>query len=794
MGTAGFVRGGLLVVGRGCLPWCCVVVRRGMCCCVVLTVWRALLARACCGTGAGTHSLSDVSMRGSGVGACGVGSASPPCLSPLLALPSLFAALPYVPSLHCARTNWVCLGWLGWLVVRCLRCLTWCFFPAGKRGLGLSWGWFVLWFAHLLRRAAHAVSWATWLLFTGVHPRCVVLRVQCPMPIGSCLTVCVLGAACCVCGVLGYLAPVHRYAGSACCVVCAVSGATWLLFTGVLARFAVLRVRCPGPLRSCSPVCTLGVPCCVCGVLGHLGPVHRCACSVCCVACAVSWAPWLLFTSVYARCAVLRVPCLGPLGFCSAVYTLGVLCFVCRVLGHFAPIHRYARLACRVASAVSWASWLLFKVVHTQCAMLRVRCPGSLGSCSPVCTLCLVCCMCGVCGHLAPVHHCACSLCCVACAVSWASWLLFTGAFARRVPLRVWCQGPLGSRSLVCSLGVLCCMCGVLGLLVPDCRCACLVCGVLCAVYWASWLLFTGVHPWCLVPRVRCPGPLGSCSPVCTFDVLRCVHVVFCHLAPAHRCARSVCCGPCAVSWAPWHLFTGVHGRCVVWCVRCPGPLGSCSLVCLLGVLCRVCGVLGLLAPVHRCARSVCCVVCAVSWATWLLIRCARSVCCVACAVSWAAPLQFTGVHVRCVVCRVRCPRPLGSCSAACMLGLLCHLCGVSGLEAKLGSRSPFCKLDALCGVCGVLGLVALVQRRARSVCCVAGVASWMCAGAGYVVLALWCVRVVCWMPGAACVVCAVVVWVWVGCVLVVWCAWFLGFFTACATPSSLHIFRLAQE
>ena len=59
--------------------------------------------------------------------------------------------------------------------------------------------------------------------------------------------------------------------------VCALSWAAWLLFTGVPARFAVLRLRCPGPLGSCSPVCSLGVLCCVCGVLGHLAPVHRCA-------------------------------------------------------------------------------------------------------------------------------------------------------------------------------------------------------------------------------------------------------------------------------------------------------------------------------------------------------------------------------------------------------------------------------------------------------------------------------------------------------------------------------------
>ena len=59
-------------------------------------------------------------------------------------------------------------------------------------------------------------------------------------------------------------------------------------------------VQCPGPLGSCSPVCPRGLLCCVCGVLGHLAPVHRCARSVCCVACAVSWATWLPLTGVRA--------------------------------------------------------------------------------------------------------------------------------------------------------------------------------------------------------------------------------------------------------------------------------------------------------------------------------------------------------------------------------------------------------------------------------------------------------------------------------------------------------------
>ena len=93
-----------------------------------------------------------------------------------------------------------------------------------------------------------------------------------------------------VCGVLGHLAPVHRCARLVRGFACAVSWVTWLLFTGVPARFVVLLVRCPRPLGFCSPVCPLGVLLCVCAVLGHWAPVHRCACLVCCVACAVFWA------------------------------------------------------------------------------------------------------------------------------------------------------------------------------------------------------------------------------------------------------------------------------------------------------------------------------------------------------------------------------------------------------------------------------------------------------------------------------------------------------------------------
>ena len=613
---------------------------------------------------------------------------------------------------------------------------------------------------------ACAVSWASWLLFTGVPAQCVVLGVRCPGLPGSCSTVCPLGVLCWVCGVLGLLAPVHRCARSVHCFACAVlSWASWLLSTGVPARCVVLRVRCPGPPGSCSPVSPLGVLLCVCGVLGLLAPVHRCvrsvccfACavswaswllftgvparcvvlavrcpgppgscspvcrSVCCSACAVSWAPWLLFTGVPARCVVLRVRCPGPPGSCSAVCPLGVLCWVCGVLGLLAPVHRCARSVLCFACAAPWATWLLFTGAPARCVVLRVRCPGPPGSCSPVCPLGVLCCVCGVLGLLAPVHRCACSVCCVACAVSWASWLLFTGVPARCVVLCVRCPGPPGSCSPVCAPCVLLCVLGVLGLLAPVHPCARLVCCVACALSWASWLLFSGVPARCVVLRLRCPGPPGSCSPVCPLGVLFCVCGVLGLLAPVHWCARPVCCVACAVSWASWLLFTGVPARCVVLRVRCPGPLGSRSPVCPLCALFRVCGVLGHLAPVHWCPRSVCCFACAASWAPWLLFtsvplrvlfcvcgvlgplapvhRCARSVCSVACAVSWASWLSFTGVPARCVVLRVRCPGPPGSCSPVCPLGVL------------------FC-------LCGVLGLLPPVHWCAHPVCCFACAVSW---------------------------------------------------------------------
>ena len=283
--------------------------------------------------------------------------------------------------------------------------------------------------------------------------------------------------------------------------------ATWLLFTGVPAWFVVLCLRCPGPLCSCSPVRPLGVLCCVSGFLGPLAPVHRCARWVCCVACAVSWATWLLFTDAPAQCVALRARSPGPLGSCSTVCLLCLSFCLCGVLVHLATVHQCARVVPCVVSAVSWATWLLLSGAPARCVVLRVRCPGPLGSRSPVCLLGVLCCVCGVLGHLAPFHGCARSVCCFACAVSWATWLMFTGVPAPSFVLFVPCPGPLGSCSSVSPLGVLFCVCGVVGLLTPVHRCA---------------------RPWCPVPFAALAAcvcvvswPTGACSPVCALCAVR---------------------------------------------------------------------------------------------------------------------------------------------------------------------------------------------------------------------------------------------------------------------------------
>ena len=312
---------------------------------------------------------------------------------------------------------------------------------------------------------------------------------------------------------------------------------------------------------------------CVCGVLGHLAPVHRCARSVRCVACAVSWATWLLFTGVLARCVALRVQCPGPLSSCSQVCPRRLLGRVCGVLGHLAPVHRCAPLVRCFACAVSWATWLLFTGVPAWCVVLRVLCPGPLGSWSPVCLLDALLWVCSVLGHSAPVHSCARVVCCVLSAVSWATWLLFTGASPRCVALSVRCPAPLDSSSPVYLLGVLWCVCSVLGHLAPEQRCARSMCCFACAMFWATCLLFTDVPAGFVLFRLRCPAPLGSCLPVYALRPLLCLCGVLGHLAPEHRCARSVCCAEGAITkrQRPGCLPTGTGkraGLCVL-CARC---------------------------------------------------------------------------------------------------------------------------------------------------------------------------------------------------------------------------------
>ena len=91
---------------------------------------------------------------------------------------------------------------------------------------------------------------------------------------------------------------------------------------------------------------------------------------------------------------------------------------------------------------------------------------------------------------------------------------------------------------------------------------------------WVGWI--AQVRPAHGVLVLSCPS-----AALCVCSVLGC-------WAPVHRCARAVCCGASAVSWAGWLLFTGVLARCVVLHVRCPGPLDSCSPVCVLCAV-RVC-------------------------------------------------------------------------------------------------------------------------------------------------------------------------------------------------------------
>ena len=290
-----------------------------------------------------------------------------------------------------------------------------------------------------LGRPSVSDPWGVGSFLSLGRPTCV----PCPGQLGSCSPVCPLGALHCVCGVQGHLAPVHRCARSVRCFDCAVSWATWLLSSGVLAWFVVLRVRCPGPLDSCSPTRPLGVLCCVWGVLGHLAPVHRCVCLVCCFVCAVSWATWLLFNAVPAQCVALCLRCPGPPGSCSPVRPFGALLCLCGVLGNLAPVHRVCSrgLSCCVSGVLGHFAPVQRRA-RSVCCVVCAGCPGSLGSCSPVCPLGVLLCVCGVLGHLAPVHRCA--------------WPWCPIPLLSLVLVRARCPSPGGACSPACALYAVC--------------------------------------------------------------------------------------------------------------------------------------------------------------------------------------------------------------------------------------------------------------------------------------------------------------------------------------------------
>ena len=84
-----------------------------------------------------------------------------------------------------------------------------------------------------------------------------------------------------------------------------------------------------------------------------------------------------------------------------------------------------------------------------------------------------------------------------------------------------------------------------------------------------TWLPFTGVPARCVVVRVRCPGSLGSCSPVRSPGVLR---GVLGHLAPVHQCARSMC---CAVGCVCGVSLRSAHASIWTAAIRSPQGLGA---------------------------------------------------------------------------------------------------------------------------------------------------------------------------------------------------------------------------
>ena len=276
----------------------------------------------------------------------------------------------------------------------------------------------------------------------------------------------------------------------------------------------------PGPARTSS----FGVPClllarCV-GWVARVRSTHRVwydasipSAALGAHVCAVSTAPWRLFTGVRTQ----RSLVCGVHGHLALVHRCArLVCSVRAVLGHLASVHRCDREVCCVCCVLGHLAPITS--VPAWCVVSRVRCPWPLPSWSAVCPSSVLCCVCGILGHLASVQRCACAVCCVR--RPWPP-----GCCSPVFPvgvLCVRCPWPLGSCSPVCALGVLCRVCGVLGQLVPVHRCACGVCCVC--------------------------GVLG-------------------HLALVLRCARSVCCAACAVSLATWLLFGDVPAQCAVYAV-----------------------------------------------------------------------------------------------------------------------------------------------------------------------------------------------------------------------------------
>ena len=152
------------------------------------------------------------------------------------------------------------------------------------------------------------------------------------------------------------------------------------------------RPGCPSASRLCGVVCcypSLGRPrsACVCGVLGLLALVHRCARLLFCVRCY--WPLGTYSQVCAARVQYERRPC--PLGACSPVCVLGVLCVRCPwPLGACSPV--CVLVVCFVQCLCPLGGCSLVCLLD----VLRVQCPCALATCAPMCVLGLSCVSIGV--------------------------------------------------------------------------------------------------------------------------------------------------------------------------------------------------------------------------------------------------------------------------------------------------------------------------------------------------------------------------------------------------------------